>query len=98
MTVPGVGPLVSLTYRATVDIPARFRKSKSGRCGVWANMRPCYFAARQKGRIHTAVDARRNRHGRNATVDQTGNLNVVAALLLAYCGGYVLRNVVGWAE
>ena len=26
---PGVGRLVSLTYRATVDIPARFRKSKS---------------------------------------------------------------------
>ena len=26
---PAVGPHVSLTYRATVDIPARFRKSKS---------------------------------------------------------------------
>src|SRR5206468_12379738 len=32
MTTPGVGPVVSLTYRATVDIPARFRESKS----VWA--------------------------------------------------------------
>src|SRR3974390_1414119 len=30
MTVPGVGPVVALTYRATVDVPARFRKSKSG--------------------------------------------------------------------
>src|SRR3974377_82542 len=29
MTVPGVGAVVSLTYRATVDVPARFRKSKS---------------------------------------------------------------------
>ena len=29
MTVPGVGPVVSLTYRATVDVPARFRHSKS---------------------------------------------------------------------
>ena len=28
MTVPGVGPVVALTYRATVDVPARFRKSK----------------------------------------------------------------------
>ncbi|MGZ3327152.1 MAG: transposase [Xanthobacteraceae bacterium] len=28
-TVPGVGPVVALTYRATVDVPARFRKSKS---------------------------------------------------------------------
>jgi len=29
MTVPGVGPVVALTYRATIDVPARFRKSKS---------------------------------------------------------------------
>jgi len=29
MTVPGVGPIVALTYRATVDVPARFRRSKS---------------------------------------------------------------------
>src|SRR6516165_9816202 len=29
MTVAGVGPVVALTYRDTVDVPARFRKSKS---------------------------------------------------------------------
>jgi transposase len=29
MTVPGVGTVVALTYRATVDVPARFRNSKS---------------------------------------------------------------------
>src|SRR6187200_3304840 len=29
MTAPGVGPVVSLTYRATVDVPARFRNSKA---------------------------------------------------------------------
>src|SRR5476651_1317749 len=29
MTVPSVGPVVSLTYRATVDVPARFRNSKA---------------------------------------------------------------------
>jgi hypothetical protein len=29
LTVPGVGPVVALTYRATVDVPARFRKSKA---------------------------------------------------------------------
>jgi transposase len=28
MTIPGVGSVVALTYRATVDVPARFRKSK----------------------------------------------------------------------
>src|SRR5262249_37419316 len=27
--VPGVGPVVALTYRATVDVPARFRTSKA---------------------------------------------------------------------
>jgi transposase len=33
MTVPGVGPVVALTYRTTVDVPARFRKSnQSGLC------------------------------------------------------------------
>jgi transposase len=29
MTVPGVGPVVALTYRVTVDLPARFRTSKA---------------------------------------------------------------------
>lgn len=29
MTVPGVGPVVSLAYVATIDIPARFRRSRA---------------------------------------------------------------------
>jgi transposase len=29
MTIPGIGPVVALTYRATVDVPARFRNSKA---------------------------------------------------------------------
>ena len=29
MTVPGVGPVVALSYRVTVDVPARFRNSKA---------------------------------------------------------------------
>ena len=29
MTTFGVGPEMALTYRTTVDVPARFRKSKS---------------------------------------------------------------------
>jgi transposase len=28
MTTPGVGPVVALTYRATVDVPARFRNPR----------------------------------------------------------------------
>jgi transposase len=40
MTVPGVGPVVALTYRATVDVPARFRTSKAVGAvfgGVWTD-------------------------------------------------------------
>src|SRR5271170_2425231 len=37
MTTPGVGPVVALTYRATVDVPARFRHSKSRR-RVWVDV------------------------------------------------------------
>src|SRR5450432_3978205 len=29
MTVPGVGPVVALTYRATIDVPTRFKNSKA---------------------------------------------------------------------
>ena len=29
MTTPGVGPVVALTFRATVDVPSRFRSSKA---------------------------------------------------------------------
>jgi transposase len=29
MTTPGVGPVVALTFRATVDVPTRFRNSKA---------------------------------------------------------------------
>src|SRR5689334_24687408 len=29
MTTPGVGPVVALTYRATIDVPARFRNSRA---------------------------------------------------------------------
>ena len=29
MTIPGIGPVVALTYRATIDVPARFKNSKA---------------------------------------------------------------------
>src|SRR4051812_49541690 len=29
MTTPGVGPVVALTFRATVDVPSRFKNSKA---------------------------------------------------------------------
>jgi transposase len=39
MTIPGVGPVVALTYRATVDVPARFRNSKA--VGAVLGLTPC---------------------------------------------------------
>ena len=36
MTMPGVGPIVALTFRATVDVPA-FQKFQDSRCYLWAD-------------------------------------------------------------
>jgi Transposase IS116/IS110/IS902 family len=52
MTVPGVGPVVALTYRATVDVSARFRKSKS--VGAVFGLTPainCRCRCRQRSRL-----------------------------------------------
>jgi transposase len=38
MTVPGIGPVVALTFRATVDVPA-LPQLQGGRGGVWADTR-----------------------------------------------------------
>jgi len=39
MTIPGVGPVVALTFRATIDVPARFRNSKA--VGAVLGLTPC---------------------------------------------------------
>ena len=39
MTIPGVGPVVALTYRTTVDVPARFRNSRA--VGAVLGLTPC---------------------------------------------------------
>jgi transposase len=41
MTVPGVGPVVALTYRATIDVPARFRNSRA--VGAVLGLTPCKY-------------------------------------------------------
>lgn len=38
MTMPGVGPVVALTYRAAVDDPTRFQRSKD--IGPWVGLTP----------------------------------------------------------
>ena len=37
ITTNGVGTVVALSYRATVDVPALFRKWKRSRSRVWAD-------------------------------------------------------------
>ena len=41
MTVPGVGPVVALTYCATIDVPARFRNSRA--VGAVLGLTPCKY-------------------------------------------------------
>jgi transposase len=49
MTVPGVGPVVALTFRATVDVPARFRNSKA--VGAVLGLTPCKHQSGESERI-----------------------------------------------
>jgi transposase len=49
MTVPGVGPVVALTYRATVDVPARFRNSKA--VGAVLGLTPSRYQSGESDRI-----------------------------------------------
>src|SRR6476660_5430811 len=48
MTFPGVGPVVALTYRATVDVPARFRNSKA--VGAVFGLTPAKYQSGQNDR------------------------------------------------
>src|SRR5213592_1471594 len=48
MTIPGVGPVVALTYRVTVDVPARFRNSKA--VGAVVGLTPSKYQSGQNDR------------------------------------------------
>src|SRR5262249_32577327 len=48
MTIPGVGPVVALTYRVTVDVPARFRNSKA--VGAVFGLTPSKYQSGQNDR------------------------------------------------
>jgi transposase len=48
MTVPGVGPVVALTYHATVDVPARFRNSRA--VGAVLGLTPCKYQSGESDR------------------------------------------------
>ncbi len=48
MTIPGVGPVVALTYRATVDVPARLRNSRA--VGAIVGLTPCKYQSGESDR------------------------------------------------
>jgi transposase len=48
MTIPGIGPVVALTCRATVDVPARFRNSRA--VGAVLGLTPCKYQSGESDR------------------------------------------------
>ena len=43
MTVPGIGPITALAFHATIDEPARFRRSRS--VGAYVGLTPRRYAS-----------------------------------------------------
>ncbi len=57
MTVPGIGPITALTFHATIDEPARFRRSRS--VGAYVGLTPRRYASGEidwTGRISKCGD------------------------------------------
>jgi len=48
MTIPGIGPVVALTYRASIDVPARFRNSRA--VGALVGLTPCKYQSGESER------------------------------------------------
>ena len=58
MTVPGIGPITALCYRATIDEPSRFKRSRSA--GAYLGLTTRRFASGEidwTGRISKCGDA-----------------------------------------
>ena len=82
MTIPGVGPVVALTYRVTVDIPARFRNSKA--VGAVLGLTPSKY---QSGEI--------NRTGAISKCGEIATINFMFMKRLLQCAIMPLRRRVG---
>src|SRR5262249_43692850 len=52
MTVPGVGPVVALTFRVTGDVPARFRNSKA--VGAVFGLTPAKYQSGENDRMRSS--------------------------------------------
>ena len=58
MSAPGVGPVIALTFKATVDVPARFPKSRL--VGAYFGLTPKRYASGEtdrSGRVSKCGDA-----------------------------------------
>lgn len=49
MTMPGIGPVTALTYRATIDAPKRFRRSRS--VGAYLGLTPRRYQSGEVDRV-----------------------------------------------
>ncbi|MGY3333796.1 transposase [Mesorhizobium sp. USDA 4775] len=49
MTMPGIGPVTALTYRATIDNPKRFRRSRS--VGAYLGLTPRRYQSGEVDRV-----------------------------------------------
>ena len=93
--------MVALTYRATVDVPARFRKSKFSRSGIWADVRQVSIRRIGSALVHIKI---------NSANDGTTNANNLEPPLLlieehgekSYCIHEVHYDedgsVMGWTQ
>ena len=83
MTMPGVGPVIALTYTSAIDDPERFRRSKD--VGPWVGLTPGREQSGERdivGRIHAstasqvsshACPAPASRRRRSSTSDSTSS-------------------------
>jgi transposase len=49
MTMPGIGPVTALTYKATIDDPTRFRRSRS--VGAYLGLTPRRYQSGEVDRV-----------------------------------------------
>ena len=76
MTIPGVGPVVALTFRATIDVPARFRNSKA--VGAVLGLTPCKHQSGRERPHRRNIKVRRRDdagHALRSGPDHAGALN-----------------------
>ena len=62
MTVPGVGPVVALTFRATVDVPCPLQKLQGSRCRVRLDAAPAPVGRDRSDGRHLEMRGRDDPH------------------------------------